>query len=429
MSWLLAPAGAVGSVNDIGDVTVTSVTSGEVLQWNGSAWINRTFAEAGISSVAAFDDLSDVDLTGAANNDLLYRSGGNWVDSGGKLTYNDTTNEFKMTHQSVADEFSVTLDGTNCVIDTTGTVNLSFTGRTGSFNVGGNGVLQDLDIINLDGAAPAINFDTSSTFRAGFTCFTSALVLDVSGTTANQFQVADGLISLVEMDSTDPLRIYGGGSEAAYAALSYNWDDQYGNLQVSGSTRGGYLGVALDVPSGDTITFMSSTSNGGIYNDTDDLWWALWSDGGDTTFYTWGDGQAKLYLKANEAASAVSSSANVLDHDSIVRPVGFNTMRLVDQNVSVTLGAEHCGGMWYHNDSTAYTVTVSAGTDYPTGGMTMIINHSDTAVTIAQSGTTLIWQDGTATAATGNRTMSNRGVATVWKISGSAWFIWGIGLS
>lgn len=172
-----------------------------------------------------FDGLSDVDLTGAANNDLLYRSGGSWIDSAGKLTYNDTTNEFKMTHQSVADEFSVTLDGTNCVIDTTGTVNLSFTGRTGSFSVGGNGVLQDLDIIALDGAAPGITFDTSSTFRAGFTCFSSSFVLDVSGTTSNRFDVADGLTSLVTMDSTNALSVFGGGQETDYVTFNHDGTD------------------------------------------------------------------------------------------------------------------------------------------------------------------------------------------------------------
>lgn len=48
MSWLLSPAGAVADIGLIGDVTITGVTAGELLQWNGSAWINRTKAEAGV---------------------------------------------------------------------------------------------------------------------------------------------------------------------------------------------------------------------------------------------------------------------------------------------------------------------------------------------------------------------------------------------
>lgn len=50
MSWLLSPVGAITSLNHVGDVTVVSVASGEVLMWNGSAWINRTLAEAGIAA-------------------------------------------------------------------------------------------------------------------------------------------------------------------------------------------------------------------------------------------------------------------------------------------------------------------------------------------------------------------------------------------
>jgi hypothetical protein len=40
---------AVAALADIGDVTITGIASGEILKWNGSAWINQTLAEAGIS--------------------------------------------------------------------------------------------------------------------------------------------------------------------------------------------------------------------------------------------------------------------------------------------------------------------------------------------------------------------------------------------
>jgi len=36
----------------MGDVTITSNSSGELLKWNGSAWVNNTLAEAGILPVA-----------------------------------------------------------------------------------------------------------------------------------------------------------------------------------------------------------------------------------------------------------------------------------------------------------------------------------------------------------------------------------------
>jgi hypothetical protein len=46
--WYGYGGGVVNAVSDIGDVTISSIASGELLKWNGSAWINQTLAEAGI---------------------------------------------------------------------------------------------------------------------------------------------------------------------------------------------------------------------------------------------------------------------------------------------------------------------------------------------------------------------------------------------
>tara|TARA_B110000495_G_scaffold66709_1_gene56861 strand:- start:1380 stop:2651 length:1272 start_codon:yes stop_codon:yes gene_type:complete len=49
-SWVEYGGGITNALNDVGDVTVTSVASDEILQWNGSAWINQTFTEADIAT-------------------------------------------------------------------------------------------------------------------------------------------------------------------------------------------------------------------------------------------------------------------------------------------------------------------------------------------------------------------------------------------
>ena len=59
---------AISALNDITNVTITSIASGELLKWNGSAWINNTLAEAGIAPVASPTLTGDVTLTGAASN-------------------------------------------------------------------------------------------------------------------------------------------------------------------------------------------------------------------------------------------------------------------------------------------------------------------------------------------------------------------------
>ena len=58
----------VATLNAIGNVTITSIASGEILKWNGSAWINNTLAEAGVaaaSHVHATTDITSGTLTDA----------------------------------------------------------------------------------------------------------------------------------------------------------------------------------------------------------------------------------------------------------------------------------------------------------------------------------------------------------------------------
>ena len=40
LEWASIPT--INALDDVGDVTITSASSGQVLQWNGSAWINAT---------------------------------------------------------------------------------------------------------------------------------------------------------------------------------------------------------------------------------------------------------------------------------------------------------------------------------------------------------------------------------------------------
>jgi hypothetical protein len=51
--WYGYGGGVVNAVSDIGDVTITSNSAGEILKWNGSAWVNNTLAEADIGSATA----------------------------------------------------------------------------------------------------------------------------------------------------------------------------------------------------------------------------------------------------------------------------------------------------------------------------------------------------------------------------------------
>jgi len=71
--WYGYGGGVVNAVSDIGDVTISSIGSGEILKWNGSAWINQTLAESGIAAAShtqAASTITDFD-TEVANNSAV----------------------------------------------------------------------------------------------------------------------------------------------------------------------------------------------------------------------------------------------------------------------------------------------------------------------------------------------------------------------
>ncbi len=73
------------NLSSLSDVTITSIASGELLKWNGSAWINNTLAEAGIA--AASHTHVEADITDLG--DYLEKTGGTLT---GALTVDNDTN-------------------------------------------------------------------------------------------------------------------------------------------------------------------------------------------------------------------------------------------------------------------------------------------------------------------------------------------------
>jgi hypothetical protein len=70
-------------LNDLSDVTITTVQTNQVLQYNGTAWVNATIA----GGVTQLDDLSDVTITSASTGEVLRYNGTQWVDA--QLAYSD----------------------------------------------------------------------------------------------------------------------------------------------------------------------------------------------------------------------------------------------------------------------------------------------------------------------------------------------------
>lgn len=75
------------AIDDITDVTITSVASGDLLKYNGSAWVNSSTSE-----LIPLNNLSDVTITSASSGQFLKYNGTAWVNDAIDLGTDTTGN-------------------------------------------------------------------------------------------------------------------------------------------------------------------------------------------------------------------------------------------------------------------------------------------------------------------------------------------------
>jgi hypothetical protein len=74
-TWVVGSSNLyASSLDDIGDVDLTGVTSGEFLKYDGTDWV----ADA-VPTINTLNDVGDVDTTGASSGEFLKWDGTNWV--------------------------------------------------------------------------------------------------------------------------------------------------------------------------------------------------------------------------------------------------------------------------------------------------------------------------------------------------------------
>ena len=230
-SWVEYGGGITNALSDVGDVTVTAVASGEVLKWNGSAWINQTLAEADIATatnLALKADLASPTFTGtvvlpnvpaivttqldlkadlasptftgtAVFNDLTV-NGTNTIINSTTLTVDDKNIEMG----SVATPSDVTADGGGITLKGTSDKTMLWVDATDSWtfnqqlDIGTNKIINVVDPTTAQGVATKAYVDanaggatllheyTNSTQTTVFTVSGNSVSYDVGTTVASQ---------------------------------------------------------------------------------------------------------------------------------------------------------------------------------------------------------------------------------------------------
>ena len=78
VTGVLSASSSVANLNDLGDVSTSGASSGEVLKYNGSSWAPA--ADDAGTTINTLNDIGNVTVTGAQNNDYLSWNGTAWVN-------------------------------------------------------------------------------------------------------------------------------------------------------------------------------------------------------------------------------------------------------------------------------------------------------------------------------------------------------------
>jgi len=198
------------TVAGLSDVTITSVASGEVLKWSGSAWVNNTLAEA--------------DIQAASNTVADARGAISVTDDGGdgSLAYNSTSGVITYTGPSAAEVRAHFSGGTGVDI-TSGVVSIGQAVGT-SDNVTFNKVTTSL----IEGGATITIDPTTIGDATGEVIIAGDLT--VQGTTtsvnSNEVNIGDSIILLNSDETGTPSQ--NGGIEierGTSANVQFVWNE------------------------------------------------------------------------------------------------------------------------------------------------------------------------------------------------------------
>jgi hypothetical protein len=101
----------INTLDDVGNVTITSVSTGEFLKWDGSAWVN-----ASIPEINTLDDVGNVTITSATTGEFLQWNGSAWVNATVEAFDTQTASTTATTQTAIATYAVASYDGIKAVI-------------------------------------------------------------------------------------------------------------------------------------------------------------------------------------------------------------------------------------------------------------------------------------------------------------------------
>jgi len=123
--------------------------------------------------------------------------------------------------------------------------------------------------------------------------------------------------------------------------------------------------------------------------------------------------------------SDYGTSGRIQDGIGTMRPIGFNTIPVYEIDAADTFDLAHNGMLWHKDSAGAITYTCASDTTIPQGATYLVVNDDTEDVTISAGAITLYWFEGGAAPTSGNVTVEQGGVVTVYKYSDTEFWAWG----